>query len=177
MCIRDRDQAEFYEATARWRGKPSGLTTLELWLGGTYVDGEGDNNTGYIGGVRASQRILDGLLTGEFNRSLRPSVFGNITEADLVRVGFSKPLSSRVRAGIGARYARRELEVSSATDKYQNIAAGPSISWQVAERFNVGFEYEFRWTDRNLAEIQGSASAHAGSISLRYLPGRDGRKK
>ena len=168
-----REDAQYYNARAIWRGKLSPLWRLEASTGVSVLDGLDDTDVGWLAGVVSSYRTPRGNLTLEARRTLEPSIFGGIEEGNRLGVVYTRALAPKWTAAISARGITSKRKRNAGNIKQEQFSLSPAVTWRFHEAMEVNASYEYRWIDRegqSSTFAEGVARAHVGTISLRYYP-------
>lgn len=160
--------SDAYEATVGWTRDVSPRITVGVELGARQVDSELSDS---YGTVFALQGVFDterGEFSGFLQRSVLPSAFGDLVEADRLDLSYRRAISERMSFGFSVRGfdTRRDSGDSDRDRSY--LSAGPRLNWALSPAWDVGVAYTYRWTQRE--NESGSAAGNSVSLSLIYRP-------
>lgn len=161
-------ESDMYEGTVGWNRRASERLNFGIDLGARQVDSDLSNDWGTVVRLNATYRTQTGRLSGSLERSVLPSSFGDLVEADRLNLSYDHRFGPLTSFRLGARaYETRRDDGSSNRDR-QFFVVQPSFNWDFAPAWNFSFGYEFRWTDR--ANQEGSAQGNAVTLGLIYRP-------
>lgn len=161
-------ESDNYELTVGWQRQISPRLTLGGEIGGRRVESDISNDEGLVFSLRGSYDTERGRFSGSLQRSVLPSAFGDVVEADRLELSYRRSLSQRATFSFSLRgYETRRDSGNSDRDR-SFLTAAPNLSYALSPTWNVGVGYTYRWTDRE--DELGSASGNAVSLSLVYRP-------
>ncbi len=110
-----------------------------------------------------------------YARAPRPAVTRSLTSRDEINLRFTRDLSDRVTAGLGARaYSTDTISGPDNTQDYVQIRG--QVAWRISRSFSMQADYRHTVIDRG--GLEGAADSNRLTIWLSYQPnpvGRDDR--
>ena len=133
------------------------------------MESDQQNNNGWLFNANASYITESSRFNGYIGRSLLPSAYGNIAEADTARLNYSRDLSERWSLGLNARFYSTDNSSDNDNGVERKLATiTPSIDWEMTESFTLGLGYTYDWIDRN--DEPDSYTGNSVSVTFRYTP-------
>jgi len=162
-------ETDDYEATLRWSRRASERLSFGVEVGARVVDGsDALTSTGSVVRVNGTYRTLTGRLTGSLERSVLPSAFGDLTEADRVNLAYVRSFGARVNFRLAARAFETRRDGGNNNRDRQFFLIEPSFNWDLTPAWSVSTGYEFRWTERE--NQSGSAQGNTVTLGIVYRP-------
>lgn len=147
--------------TTRFRAK-AGLEDTEL-IGA-------DNELAWVADVSLSRQLETISLLAQYRRSVSASGSGQLGARDSINFNFSRELSDKVTAGLGARiYSTKAVNDTAALfDNRDYVQLRSQFIWSLSEVFSVEAEYRYTVLDRE--QLGESSNSNEVTIWLTYQP-------
>lgn len=167
-----RANSDFYQGLISWRTRYNETSKFELGAGVSKVKSSEGSSTGFRVRVRGSTILGNGRFNGELSRALLPNAFGNVAEADTIKIKYSRPLSQQVNLSLDIRGQRRERGADDDRSERNQLRTGLTTNWSFTREWTIGARYDFSWLRRKgqLLTNNGSAYGHRGTISVTWTP-------
>jgi hypothetical protein len=132
---REMSQTTVFRATA-------GLEDTEVGLNDSEVD--------WVANVSFSRRLETITLLAQYRRSISASGSGRLGARDSLNLNFTRDLSERFSAGIGARvYATNAIgDLQVNFDERSYVQLRSQFIWHVSEVFNIEANYRYTFLER-----------------------------
>jgi len=123
-----------------------------------------------VANVSYVRRQKTTTLLAQYRRSISASGSGALGTRDSVNLNFTRQLSDRVSAGIGARFyttnAIEEALVDLDERTYMQLQA--QFTWHLSQTFSLQTDYRYTFLDREF--LLESANSNQVTIWLNYVP-------
>ncbi len=161
-------RSDNYTATVGWRHRVSERFSFSTDLGVRRVESDVNSDQGFVFGLRGNLATERGGFAGAIERSVLPSAYGDVVEADRLNLSYARAISERMALRFSSRaYRTRRAGGSRGRDR-SFFSAGPSLSYQLAPAWAAEVSYSYQWVDR-----QNDPRSFAGNsygLSLIYRP-------
>ena len=135
----------------------------------TEVEGSGDN-VEPVANVSYVRRQKTTTLLAQYRRSISASGAGALGVRDSLSLNFTRGLSDRISAGIGARAYTTDAidETAGPLDEREYVQLRAQFTWHLSSTFSLQTDYRYTFLDR---EAQGeSANSNQVTVWLNYRP-------
>lgn len=149
----------------------SETSRLRLTVGveDTDVDG-GSSQVEPVMNVSYVRRLKTILLLAQYRRSISATGSGNLATRDSLNLNFTRELSDRISAGLGARvYTTNAIdETTSTLDERNYVQLRAQFTWHLSTTFSLETDYRYTFLDRET--LGESSNSNQVTVWLNYRP-------
>lgn len=158
-----------YEAILGWDRRVTERLSLGISGGASRVESDESEDNGWLFGADATYTSESSRLSAGIRRSIRPSAYGDVVEADTANLTYVQNIGERWSFTLAAN----GFDTSSSSDgpsqrdrKFANIS--PSINWAMTRATTLSLGYSYDWIERD--DEPDSYTANSISFSFTYSP-------
>ena len=129
-----------------------------------------DNEVEWVANVSLARRLETTNLIVQYRRSIAASGSGRLGARDSVNLNFTRTLSDKISAGIGARvYETRAVGGNLAGfDERAYVQLRSQFTWFLTEAFSIEANYRYTFLDRE--SLNESSNANEITLWFSYRP-------
>jgi hypothetical protein len=147
--------------TARFRAT-AGLENTEV--------GDNDNDMNWVADVSFVRRQKTTTLLAQYRRSISASGSGSLATRDSISLNFTRDLSDRISAGLGARiYSTNAIDETIAPfEERDYVQLRARFTWYLSR--TISMEADYRYTFLARENLEESANSNQITIWMNYVP-------
>ena len=129
-----------------------------------------ESDLNWVANISLFRRLKTTSLLAQYRRSISASGSDSLATRDSINLNFTRQLSDRISAGLGARvYATNRLDESVVTfDERSYVQLLSQFTWHISPVFSLQANYRYSFLDRE--ELEESSNSNQITVWLSYRP-------